>query len=273
MSTSARKRLMRDFKRLQVRGARALPFRAACGGSVCELLTCAVRRAARFVARRKNRRPVLVARPQRATSCIGRPSSSAQRTRRGRVVRARSAAPARGVARGAQGGLCGAPTACASGLMRVSRHRAQAPSSSRSPSRRTTRTRRRPCASSPRCFTPTVCAPPLHLLIPSLTVWCAARVPARSLCRRRHLPGHLAKQLEPHLRRVGGAHLHPVAALRPQPKLASQLRGGADVHRVQARAPPCRASVPSLTLRRPQTRVQQACAGTQLGWCPAAHRG
>ena len=145
---------------------------------------------------------------------------------------------------------------------RVVRHRAQAPSSSRSPSRRITRTRLRPCASSPRCSTPTVRAPPLHLLCPSLTVWRAARALARSLCRRRHLPGHLAKQLEPHLRRVGGAHLHPVAALRPQPKLACQLRGGAHVHRVQARAPRRRANAPSLTLP-PQTGVQQACAGTQ----------
>jgi hypothetical protein len=118
MSTSARQRLMRDFTRLQVRGARALPFRAACGGSVCELLTCAVRRAARFVARRKNRRPVLVARPQRATSCIGRPSSSAQRTRRGRVVRARPAAPSRGAVRQrTHRGLC--VPACATGLRRV----------------------------------------------------------------------------------------------------------------------------------------------------------
>ena len=46
-----------------------------------------------------------------------------------------------------------------------------------------------------------------------------------SLCRRRHLPGHPAEPVEPHLRCVCHPHLHPVPAVRPQPKLTRQLRG------------------------------------------------
>jgi len=39
------------------------------------------------------------------------------------------------------------------------------------------------------------------------------------------LPRHPAESVEPHLRRVGHPHLHPVPALRPQPRLARQQRG------------------------------------------------
>ncbi len=111
-------------------------------------------------------------------------------------------------------------------------------------------------------------APPLRLLGPSLTAWRLWHARDRSLRRRWHLPGHPAEQLEPHLRRVCGAHLHPVAALRPQPKLACQLRGGAHVHRVQARAPLRRAKPPSLTARRPaDASTTSACRRVRVVPC------
>jgi hypothetical protein len=105
MSTSARKRLMRDFKRLQVRHGSSVQ-RAAYGANGAPPVLCAActSAAARFLAddppcvprarpapprgpRRRSRRQASAARRRSPTSCSGKLSFSDQRTRRGKGVR------------------------------------------------------------------------------------------------------------------------------------------------------------------------------------------
>jgi len=80
-----------------------------------------------------------------------------------------------------------------------------------------------------------------------------------SLRGRRHLLRHPPEPVESDLRRLGGAHIHPVTALRPESKLASQLGGGAHVHREPARLRQARQSN-----RRAVLEPRRSCSRRRL---------
>jgi hypothetical protein len=81
-----------------------------------------------------------------------------------------------------------------------------------------------PLRAPPRTFP---CPPPhTHKLAPPLLTRMPPPFCPRSLRGRPDLPGHPAKRVEPHLRRVRGADVNPVAAVRPQPQLPREQRSG-----------------------------------------------
>ncbi len=126
--------------------------------------------------------------------------------------------------------------------------------------RRTTPTRRQWSSSAPACSTQTVsrggsggegrelCAAAALLLFPSPALLqhtpClrSCLLPARlqshssssvsllcSLRGRRHLPGHPAEPVEPHLRCVGHPHIHPGALLGCSPSMQTPVKGCAHI--------------------------------------------